>query len=186
MNRAHRPDGAGLDPLACQAQAFARVPVVAHLRDQTRLLRHARHHPRLLNRVGHRFFDINVLPRPQRGQRDGGMHVVGRGDHHGIDVLPLFEQDAIVLEPLGIRERPGRVRRLAPVHVAECDDILALEVVEHAAALPTHADPGDVELLARWRQALAKDVARDDLKTRGCRGCHFEEPSSWDHNWVRC
>ena len=106
MDLAHRADGAGLDPFARQAQALARVAVVAHLRDQAGFLRHPRHHPRLLDGVGHRLLHIDMLARAQRRQRDRRVHVVGRGDHHRLDVLPLLQHHAVILEPLGARETP--------------------------------------------------------------------------------
>ena len=104
VDLAHRADGAGLDPLARQAQAFAGVAVVAHLRDQAGLLGHAGHHAGLLDAVGHRLLDVDVLAGPQRGQRDRRVHVVGRGDHHRVDVLALVEHHAVVLELLGLGE----------------------------------------------------------------------------------
>ena len=109
------------------------------------------------------------------------MHVVGRGDHHGFDVLSSFEPDTIILKPLGSRKRLGRVRGLAPIHVAERDEVLALEVVEHAADLAGHTDATDVKLLARRRPALAQNMARKDFETDGRCGGPFEELAALHH-----
>ena len=66
MYLADRADRPGLDPLAGQSQTLAAVAVIAHLRYQSGLFRHAGHDPRFLDAVGHGLFHVNVLARPQR------------------------------------------------------------------------------------------------------------------------
>ena len=90
------PIDAGLEPFAGQPQPFARVAVVAHLRDQASLLGDAGHYAGLLDRVGHRLLDVDVLARAERGERDRGVHVVGCGDHHRLDVGALFQHLPVV------------------------------------------------------------------------------------------
>ena len=156
MDLADRPDRPGLEPFARQPKPFARVAVVAHLRDQARLAGDARHDAGLLDRVGHRLLDIDVLPGAEGRHRDRGVHVVGRGDHHRVDVLPLVQEHPIVAELLGLREGLEGARRLVRVDVAQGDDVLGGHVADHAAALAADADPGDVQLLAGRRESPAR------------------------------
>ena len=66
MDLADRPDRAGLEPFAGQAEPLAGVAVVPHLRDQARLAGDPRHDAGLLDRVGHRLLDVDVLAGAQR------------------------------------------------------------------------------------------------------------------------
>jgi hypothetical protein len=40
-----------------------------------------------------------------------------------------------------------RARAVPPIHVAQRDEVLALNVSQIASALPTDANPGDVQFL---------------------------------------
>ena len=68
---------------------------------------HAGHFAGLFDAVRHGLFHVHVLSGPQCRQRDGGVHVIGRGDHHRVDVLALLQHDAVIFEPLGLRDRSG-------------------------------------------------------------------------------
>ena len=140
MDLMDRADRAGLDPLADQPQALAAVAVVAHLGDQARLLGHAGHDAGFLDAVGHRLLDVHVLARPQRRHADRGVQVVGRGDHHRVNVLPLVEHHAEVFEHLGLGIGLEGAGRIFPVDVAQGDDVFTRHFAQVAAALAADAD----------------------------------------------
>ena len=94
----------------------------------------------------------------------GGVHVVGRGDHHRVDVLLLVEQHPIVFVLLGLGMGGERLARLHRVDVAECDDVLDRHLAEIAGPLAADPDAGDVQLLARRREPSAQHVPGDDLE----------------------
>ena len=181
MDLPHRPDRPGPEPFAGQPQPLARVAVVAHLGHQARLLRHAGHDPRLLDRVGHRLLDVHMLAGPHRGQADRRVHVVGSGDHHGVDVASLIEQHAIIAELLGVREVLEGAGRLDPVHVAQRDDVLAGHLLDDAPALPSHADPGDVQLLARRDEPPPQHMPGHHMERERGRPGRLEESPSLHH-----
>lgn len=129
MDFPDRADGAGLNQLARRPDALAAVAGIAHLRHQPGFPRDAGHHPRFLDAVAHRLLDVHMLAGPQRGQRDRRMHMVGSGDDHGVDVLALVEQDAVVLEHLGLGEPLEGVGGDARIGVAQGDDVLAADIL---------------------------------------------------------
>ena len=67
-----------------------------------------------VDRQRQRLFAINVLAGIERGQRDGGVPMIGRADRHGFDVFPL-EQLAVVFVDVRFFEMRffGRVGILA-------------------------------------------------------------------------
>jgi hypothetical protein len=67
----------------------------------------------------------------------------------------------LLLAHLGV-ERGERLAGVVPVDVAEGDDVLAGEVDQVGAPLPADADCGDVEEIARRREAAAEHVPRND------------------------
>ncbi len=164
VDLADRADRPGLQPFAGEPEPFAGVAVVAHLRHQAGLAGHPRHHPRLLDRVRHRLLDVNMLAGPQRGQRDRRVHVVGRRDHHRVHALQLVEQDPVIDEPLGPGVGVERLARLDRVDVAEGDNVLAGQLLEHVAPAPADPDPRDVQLFARRNEPPPQDMPRHDLE----------------------
>lgn len=79
--------------------------------------------------------------------------------------------------PRGLREGVEGASGPGLVHVAERNDVLALEIVEHPAALAAHAEAGDVQFLAGGCLALAEDVAGDKLKPHYRSGSGLKEAS---------
>src|SRR5262249_7660711 len=87
------------------------------------------------------------------------------GDEDGVDVFLLLEHPPVVFPTPGLGEFPKRPRGVSPIHIAQRDDILILKLVEVGAALPGHADPGEVQLLAGRRLApQPEDRARDEVE----------------------
>ena len=84
-----------------------RVPLVAHLRDHSRLRCNLPHHPRLVNRLGQGLLDVDMLSQFHRGDGDRGVHVIGGRDGDCIDILPLKHQTKIFIHP-GLREHLAR------------------------------------------------------------------------------
>ncbi len=80
-----------------------------------------------------------------------GVHVVGRGNDHGVEFRPhLRDHDPEVLEHGDVGKFRAGVRRLAVVHVAHRHQVLGLgDGVHEPLASSAHADERDVELLGR-------------------------------------
>src|SRR5947208_6106759 len=165
LDLAHRPDGAGFDPLADLPRALAGVALVPHLRRDLGLAGRFDQLAHLPQGPGERLLDAGVLAHFHRHHTGDSVRVIGRRDGDRIDVLPLFlEQHAKIFEALGLGERREGRRPLVLVHVAQCVDVRsgfrdALHVVRSHAA---HADAGDVDRVAGRAAPPAEHVARDD------------------------
>lgn len=73
------------------------------------------------------------------------VHVVGRADHHGIDLFfHLVEHFAEVVELLRVRESREGVAGPDFVDVAQGDDVLLRNAVQVRLALAAQSDHGDV------------------------------------------
>ena len=64
----------------------------------------ARELPRFGDRPGQRLLHVDVLAEIHRRQRDRRVHVVGRRDDDGVDVLLLVEHLPVVLVARGARQ----------------------------------------------------------------------------------
>ena len=120
----------------------------AHLRHAVVLLGQLRHHARLADGVGERLLAVDVLAQAQGRRRGGRVDVVGRGHHHGVDVLLLQQFSQVVVLPR-LGEPVGRLGQVRVVHVAEGGDVHQLGVdrlVEVVLGLVGDADEADVEL----------------------------------------
>ena len=180
-----------LDDLRNAVRAFHRVALIAHLRGQLRvgqgrLLQQAH----LVYRIRERLLDIHVLAERHRGQGDGGMQVIGRGNQHRVDVLLLLEHlpkirvlrgVLIRLAKLHILRRRLAGARLEPrvegalhireVHIAHGDDVLGEHLRHVAHAHATDANARDVELSAGGAIAGATEHgARHNHRAEGERG----------------
>ena len=76
------------------------------------------------------------------------------------------------IEPLLLAADVGveggeRLVRVVPIDVAQRDDVLAGEVDQVGATLSADADRGDVEQVARRREAAAENMTRDDREPGG-------------------
>ena len=97
VNLAHLTDRTGRDVLVAEAGLVARVPLVAHLGDDLRVvLGLLRQLPRLFDRPAQRLLHVDVLAEVHRGQGDRRVHVIGRRDDYRVDVFLLLQHLAIV------------------------------------------------------------------------------------------
>ena len=91
------------------------------------------------------------------------MDVIGRGDHHSVDALLLFEHEPKVAVFGGFRKALEGFCRPVPIHVAKRDDILALEFLEISGPAPACANNRDVQPAVSARfAARAQHVPRQN------------------------
>src|ERR1051325_1400251 len=102
VNFADFTDSARLNVFDSEASFVGRVALVAHLRGDLGLLGF----PGELARFGYgpreRLLHVDVLAEFHGRERDGRVHVIGRSDDDGVDVLLFFEHLAIVFVALGL------------------------------------------------------------------------------------
>jgi hypothetical protein len=162
----HFADGTGLNPLAGEADAFAGMALIAHLRDAVGFLRDITHRTRFGDGVGERLLDIDVTPGTHGHDAGRRMDMVRRGDEHGVDVLLLLDQFAVV----AIQLRPGiffdRSGGVIEIHIAQRDDVREagrVEIANVAPALTADADAAEVHLFTRRRESRAADDVRGTI-----------------------
>lgn len=113
------------------------------------------------------------------GHGGEGVMVVRGGDEDGVDFLHFLEHEAVVLEACGVRPVFERAVGVAPIDVAEGDDIDLVgggELVEVTAALAADTDGGEVEFIIGGGGAVeAEDMAGEDLESGGGEGGSLEE-----------
>ncbi len=116
----HLADRAVADPLDQQPARLEGVPLVAHLRDDLVLLGGLGHGTAFGDRVGQGLLAVDVLAMADGRDGRDRMVMVGRGDHHGIDLLvQLVEHLAEIVERFGlgmvlqalVRRSPSRRRK---------------------------------------------------------------------------
>ena len=147
MHFAHLADEAGGDPLGDLTDAFAGMPLVAHLGHDLVLVGRLGEDAGFEDGMGDRLLHVHMLAAAHALHRDEGVRMVGRGDDDRIDVLLLVEHLAEVREQGGLRELLDRPGAAAEVQVAERDDVLVGGVLHVAAADAAEPDGGDVQLL---------------------------------------
>ena len=112
---------------------------------------------RLLDRVGHRLFEVDVLAVAQRLHRVGVMPVIGRGNHHDVDVGPGADLAIVVVDgPLvDAGGFAGPLLALVP-DVVDGDRLNVtglLAALHHPADVGVHpaaaADEADVDAIVR-------------------------------------
>ena len=89
-----------------------------------------------------------MFSRPDCGQGDDSVPVIGSGDDDGVDVLLLFEHYPEITVHFGLRVGLESVGGISRVHIAQGHDVLGGTVLEVLAAHAAHADAGDVEFVA--------------------------------------
>ena len=168
-------DRPGLDELRRHAVADVRVDLNAHLRDDLRFAGSRGNLPGLVERMRQWLLAIDVLAAADGRHRDWGMHVIGRRNAHGVDLLlQRVEEPAEVGE--GLRRRIlGRglgQDRLVDIAQADHIDRPFGEAGDIASALPAHADRGDIQASAgRHVSIAAQHVAGNDLEAQSGGGC---------------
>ena len=182
VHTAHLADLTVPDPFADLADALARGALVAHLGGYLVLGGEFGEQPGLVDGMGQGLFDVNVLAGGDCFGGDDGVRVVGRGYHHGIGRFEqLLVHLAVVVILLGRGITLENVVGIFPVHVAQSDDILALEAFQHRGAASADADAQDIEFVAGCRcmsEILSQDRARHDRQPEGRCGSCFQERSS--------
>ena len=104
--------------------------------------------------MSQRFFAIYMLASGHGVGGDDGVRVVRRSDHHGIGRLEhLVVHLTVVVELLGRRITFENVVGVFPVDVAQADDVLALQALQHRSAASADADAQDIEFVAGGRVA---------------------------------
>ena len=98
--------------------------------------------------VRQRLLTVHVLAGLQCRQRDRGVRVIRRRDHHGVDALLLLEHLAVIRVHGRFRIQRDGLRRVVAVDVAQGDDVLARAGLQVGAAHSPDADPCDVQLVA--------------------------------------
>ena len=170
LHLAHRPDDAGLDPLADEPGAVVGVALVPHLGDDALLAGHRGQGARLGDGPGEGLLAVDVLAAPHRLHRDDRVGVVGSGDDDRVEVGLVVEHAPVV----GVGARLGiegeRARGVPEVDVAERRDVLAVAPPHVAPPAPADPDAGDVQGVARRLEpAPAEHAARHDHQGGGGR-----------------
>ena len=129
------------------------MALVAHLRGDPRLLGGFADLAAFPHGANERLFAVYVLALRQRPEGDREVHVVGRADHDGVDVLVhLVEHHAVVAESRNVREGVVTVGGAAVVGVAKRDELRVgrtRDGVDRVAAPAAHSDHGHIELVVR-------------------------------------
>ena len=132
----------------------------------------------LVDRERLRFFGVHVLAVLHGFDRDGHVPVVRRPDEYRIDVGPrqhfaeITVHGAVVAAILVIDHPLGHLAVLAD-DIANGNDLYLREIHERAEigpTLPTHADAGQANSLARCRRAIEAQgrTGNDGGSTRQC------------------
>ena len=105
-------------------QSVLRRTLVAHLSDNTHLLRRLTHNASFPNRVRQRFLAIHMFFHSHRVDGGNGMGVVGRTDRDDVDLVTQFIQHfAIILELFGLWKLAAFLCQPLPVHVTQAYDL---------------------------------------------------------------
>ena len=127
----------------------AGVDLRAHLRGQLVLVGQLDHHAGFRSPCGPAAFrSSSVCPSSWPSRRPGAWDVIGRGDEHRVDLIAHFVEQlaeiAVASSPWGIVSKLSLSPAL--VYIAQGDDVLPGAIADVPGALPSHADPGDVQL----------------------------------------
>ena len=173
VNLADLAEDAGLDQFHQPTRVGVAVALVAHLRGDFVFTRNLGHLARLGHGVGERFLAINVFATLYRGEGRGGVHVVGRGNGHRVDVSAfLLEHDAKILEAFGLGIFFERLRRVGFVHIAKRVNILVIDIGDVAGALSTDADASDVQPVVCAQHISTGDKRETERAGGGDRAFH--------------
>jgi hypothetical protein len=182
----HVADRPGLDDLDHAAVIVAGMDLRAHLSRHVVLLGGLGNDPGFLDGVRQRLFAIRVHAGANRSDRRRSMIVVGGAHHHGIDLAGfLVDHLAIV----GIRAGARKPRRgpieIILVHVAQGDDVLALNAVDVRRGPIGRTHASDVQLFVRGlglrRRQLTPHASRN--RCEPCTG-NFQEVTTTETHLV--
>ena len=157
--RPHRPVAPGVhfgdvadiavpDDLGALPRAFVGIALVAHLGRDLVFRGRLPQLARLPNRAYQRLLHVNVLAALHTPHSGCGVHVIRRGDDHGIDVLAfLIQHLAEVPELRRVFEALEGGGGAAVVHIAERHDVFrGRRSRDVGGALAAGADGGHVQL----------------------------------------
>ena len=159
-------DGAVPDPLAEPTNVVGGVSLIAELRDDLVLAGRLHHLPHFVDRVGQRFFTVHVLAAANGIHHRHGVRVVRRTDDDRVDLaVQLVEHRAKVAIPLGLGKLLERFCRTLVIDVGQSNDVFALHSVDARRPATSHADPGDIDLVAGCRlSGTAEHVGRNEVR----------------------
>jgi hypothetical protein len=113
VNLAHFADDAVVYEFHRGAIDRVRLDLISHLRDDALLFRDFAHTAGFEHCVRQRLLTENMLAKLHRRNGDGRVHVVGRGDDHGVERVRLVKQPPKVGKLLGpgkLFDRPAKMR----------------------------------------------------------------------------
>ena len=118
-----RAEAPGLDQLARRRLPRAADALAADLEDPLVPIDRGDDVEALVDRVGHRLLDVDVLAGRHRVDRHPAVPVIRRGDEDGVDG-PVVEQPPVVVDDGGLAAGPGPAPfGPAAVGVAQRDDL---------------------------------------------------------------
>ena len=168
MDFGHVADLACPDHLGGLTGAFVRISLVAHLSGDFVLVRRFHQLARFPDGARQRLLHIHVLPAFHALHRRDGVHVIGDGDDHRIDVLAfLVEHLAEVFVLRRFLVFLEFACGLLLIDIAERNDVLGGAAVDIAGRLAARADRGDIQLLVR--RFVAQALQRADGAESGRR-----------------
>ena len=146
MHFLHVADLARPDNFAGCLGALVVPALIAHLGRNLVLHGGVRQQLRFPRRPRQRFLAVDVLAVLHGEPRDRRVHVIGRGDHHRVDVLALgLEHLAIVFVLIRLRILREAARRTLLVDVAHRDDVLSgRRADQNRRAARSHSDRANV------------------------------------------
>ena len=156
MDLAHRADDAGLDHFDRAAQTIMRAALIAHLRGDFVFAGEVAQITRLMHRLRERLLTINVFAKFDRRRGNQCVHVIGRRNDHGINVLFLVEQLTPVAVKFCIRIFCALAGGLRLVNVAQRNDVVGVATIRVTRAFAGRTDAGDVQLVVGGNLACAR------------------------------
>ena len=159
-----------------------RVNLVSHLGDDALLLRPEAQLAAFPHGVREGLFAVDVLAAPHRCDGSERVHVVGRGDDHGVHgVAEFFEHDAEVCEVRRARMVGVGLGKVRLIDVAERDELrlrVRSDAVQVAVTASIDADRGKLDAAVgiggaqHGREAEGRASERGVLEKGAARGRH--------------
>ena len=131
-----------------------------------------------VNRMGERFFAVEMFPMFDRGHPRHRVEMIGGSDHYGIDALMhIVKHLAEIAVTPGIGIFLKRVRSMAFIDVAQSNDVVATgDGIEIACPLAADANPSNIDSVARRGFPAGCDyVAGHNTETSSGYGCGREK-----------
>ena len=123
------------------------VDLRAHLGDQ--ILAQGSHGLGLFHAVGERLFAVAVQPPLHGGHRSGGVGVVRRRNHDGIEIQIRLQHFSVIPERCGVLVLIGRALQVTVIHITQGDHLFMThcsKVGRASVAYPNEPDSYGLEL----------------------------------------